>query len=214
MLRIKYPPCETEIVCHDLPGGRPPLRSRSMNFVSLDRADLFEDGLEVRALVGTERAGDILPDDIPWISAISCIPHFLYDPDGFIEKAGAGAVQSFPPARNAHVLARAAEGDDVYRLNLPAVHPGDIAVMLHKRQPLCGHPDWERLNLRSPHGGNAGKQAPQGETAGAVKQAAKGQFIHLVPPPLLQGRSTSSFLRFSPQKYPPAGCRSPRPCGG
>lgn len=114
----------------------------------------------------------------------------------------------------AHILARRAEGDDIHRFNLPAVHPGDIAIVLHKRQPLCGHPDGERLDLRSPHGGNAGEQAAQGETAGAVKEAAESQFIQLVPPPLLQGRSTSSFLRFSPQKYPPAGCRSPRPCGG
>ena len=53
----------------------------------------------------------------------------------------AGTVQTFPPARDAHVLARAAEGNDIHRLNLPAVHPGDIAVMLHKRQPLGGHPD-------------------------------------------------------------------------
>ena len=83
--------------------------------------------MEVRALVGAERTRDVLPDDIPWISAISCTPHFLYDPDGFIEKAGAGAVQTFPPARDAHVLARAAEGNDIHRLNLPAVHPGDIA---------------------------------------------------------------------------------------
>ena len=103
--------------------------------------------MEVRALIGAECAGDILPNDIPWISAIGCTPHFFYDPDGFVEKAGAGAVQTFPPARDAHVLARAAEGDDVHRLDLPAVHPGDITIMLHKRQPFCGHPDGERLNL-------------------------------------------------------------------
>ena len=47
---------------------------------------------------------NILPNDIPWISAIGCTPHFFYDPDGFVEKAGAGAVQTFPPARDAHVL--------------------------------------------------------------------------------------------------------------
>ena len=97
VLRIKYPPCETEIICHDLSGGRPPLRSRSMNFVSLDRADLFEDGLEVRTLVGAERAGDVLPYDVSWISAIGFAPHFFYDSDGFVEKAGTGAVQA-PPA--------------------------------------------------------------------------------------------------------------------
>src|SRR5699024_11008723 len=146
-------------VCHDLPGGWPLRRSSRINLVSFDRADLFEDGLEVRALVGAERTRDVLPDDIPWISAISCTPHFLYDADGFIEKAGAGAVQTFPPARDAHVLARAAEGNDIHRLNLPAVHPGDIAVMLHKRQPLGGHPDRKRLNLRCPYRGNAGDQA-------------------------------------------------------
>jgi hypothetical protein len=76
-----------------------------MNFVSFDRADLFEDGLEVRALVGAESAGDILPDDVSWISAIGFAPHFLYDTDGFIEKAGAGAVQALPPACDAHILA-------------------------------------------------------------------------------------------------------------
>ena len=124
-----------------------------------------------------QRIRNILPDDIPWISAISCTPHFLYDPDGFIEQAGAGAVQTFPPARDAHILAGRAKGDDVHRLDFPAIHPGDIAVMLHKRQPLCGHPDGERLNLRCPNGGNAGEQAAQGEAAGAVKEAAEGQFV-------------------------------------
>ena len=73
-------PCETEIVRHDFPGVCPSLRSRSMNFVSFDRADLFEDGLEVRALVGTERARDVLPDDIPRIFSIGCTPHFFYNP--------------------------------------------------------------------------------------------------------------------------------------
>ena len=37
--------------------------------------------------------------------------------------------------------------------------------------------DGERLDLRSPHGGNAGEQAAQGEAAGAVKEAAEGQFV-------------------------------------
>ena len=133
--------------------------------------------MEVCALVGAERAGDVFPDDIPWIFSIGRTPHFFYDSDGFIEQAGAGAIQTFPPAGDAHILAGRAEGDDVHRLYLCAVHPGDIAVMLHKRQPLCGHPDGERLNLRCPNGGNAGEQAAQGEAAGAVKEAAEGQFV-------------------------------------
>ena len=51
--------------------------------------------------------------------------------------------------------------------------------MLHKRQPLCGHPDGERLDLRCPNGGNAGEQAAQRESAGAVKETAKSQSLRL-----------------------------------
>ena len=68
-----------------------------------------------------------------------------------LEKAGAGAVQTFPPAGDAHMLAGRAEGDDVHRLYICAVHFGYIAVMLHKGLPLCGHPDGEWFDLRSPH---------------------------------------------------------------
>ena len=39
VLRIKYPPCETEIVCHDFPGVCPSLRSRSM--ISYPLTDRF-----------------------------------------------------------------------------------------------------------------------------------------------------------------------------
>ena len=45
-------------------------------------------------------------------------------------KGWSGSRPDLPPARDAHVLARAAEGDDVHRLNLPTVHPGDITIML------------------------------------------------------------------------------------
>ena len=59
-----------------------------MNFVSFDRADLFEDGLKVRALVGAERAGDVLPYDVSWIFAMGGIPHFLNDADGLVKEDG------------------------------------------------------------------------------------------------------------------------------
>ena len=49
-------------------------------------ADFFEDGLEVRTLVGAECAGDVLPDDIPRIFSIGCTPHFFYNSYGLIKE--------------------------------------------------------------------------------------------------------------------------------
>ena len=51
----------------------------------LQRAESSEDGFEVLALVRGEGAGDVLPYDVSWISAIGGTPHFFDDSDGLIK---------------------------------------------------------------------------------------------------------------------------------
>ena len=121
----------------------------------------------------------VLPADPSRIFAIGGTPHFFDDSDGFIEKAGTGTVQTVPSACHAHVLTWAAEGDDVHRLDLAAVHSGDVPVVFHKRQALGGHSYGKRLDLRSPHGSDTGKQPAQRKTPGAVKQASEGYSLIL-----------------------------------
>ena len=146
--------------------------------VRLDDAnDRFEDGFEVFAFVGGESAGDILPHDISWIFATCGTPHFFDNADGFVKETGTGAVQAVPSACHAHVLARAAEGDNIHGFNLAAVHSGDVPVVFHKGQALGGHPNGKRLNFRCPYGSDARKQSTQRKAPGAVKQASEGQSL-------------------------------------
>ena len=76
--------------------------------------DRFEDRLEVCAAVAAEGAGHVLPDDVSRFISIGFLPHFFHDADRFMEQAGAFAIQPGPLARDGHILARAAEGDDVH----------------------------------------------------------------------------------------------------
>ena len=62
-------------------------------------------------------------------------------------------------------------------VNNARTHSPEQIKVLHKRQALGGHPYWKRLNLRSPHGSDTGKQPAQRKTPGAVKQASEGQSL-------------------------------------
>lgn len=73
------------------------------------------------------------------------------------------------------LLSLAMAGCPVYVLphrgQTPPLNGGHVPQVPHLRQPLCGHPNGERLDLRGPHRGNASQQAAQGETPGSIEQA-------------------------------------------
>ena len=145
-----------------------------------DADDRFKDGFEVPSSVRGERAGDVLPYDVSWVFAIGGSPHFFDDSDGLIEQNGLVAIQPRPFSRDRHIRTGRAERDDIHRLDLASVHGRYVAVMFHEGQPLCGHPNWERLDLRSPQRGDPRKQTAQGEAAAPVKEGAEGECISFV----------------------------------
>ena len=75
------------------------------------------------------------------------LPHFFNDADCLVEQAAPLPVKARPPARDGHVLARAAEGNDIHGRQIGAGERGHIAVVLHPRQTLCGHANGKGLHL-------------------------------------------------------------------
>ena len=120
-----------------------------------DADEGIEHRFEVLSAVGGEGARDVLPDSESRVLSMCRFPHFPDDPDRFIEKHGLAAVQPGAFARDGHVRAGRAKGDDIYRLYLRTVQFVDIAVMFHERQAFCCHPNGERFNFAGPNRGDS-----------------------------------------------------------
>ena len=74
---------------------------------------------------------------------------------------------------NAQVLTWAAECEDVYRLDLPAINGGNIAEVPDIRQVCFGNGDGVRLDFACPYRGRAAHNGGKGHCAAAVEQAAQ-----------------------------------------
>ena len=86
-------------------------------------------------------------------------------------------IQSGSLARNGHIRAGRAEGDNIDRLDLTAVHAGDITIVFHKGQTFGSNSDGERLDFGCPQRRNAGEQAAEREPTRAIKQTAKSKIL-------------------------------------
>ena len=73
---------------------------------------------------------------------------------------------------NRQVLARAAESNYVYGFNLGPVDLAHVAEVLHVREAVRRHTDWEVLNLGRPYRLDPEQGTGQWETAASVKKTA------------------------------------------
>ena len=78
-----------------------------------------ENNFKILSAMRRQCARHIFPNDKARIPSAGGRQHFPDDPDCLIEQAASVAAQSFALSRNAQVLARRAESDDVHRLHLP-----------------------------------------------------------------------------------------------
>lgn len=111
--------------------------------------------MEVLTFVAGECSGNVFPNGESGPNKLICpsvcnvfLPHFLYDSDGFKEKAGTSAVVN---ARlfsgHGQILARRAERDNIHRFQIRAGDFRDAADMTHVREMVAGDGDGIGFNI-------------------------------------------------------------------
>ena len=135
-----------------------------------------ENNFKILSAMRRQRTRHIFPNDKARIPSACGRQHFPDDPDCFIEQAASVAAQSFALSRNAQVLARRAEGDDVHRLDLTAFDVRYAAEVLHLRQVCFGNGNRVRLHFACPHSPPAAHHSTQWHGPASIEQAAQ---LHL-----------------------------------
>ena len=117
------------MVTQDLASGQPSavLRHRNICVLIRNLDERGEDLLEIFPRRAGQRVGHVLPDTESGILVIGGISHLLDDSYSLEEEGGLSTQQPRLVARDTQVLARAAEGDDVYRLDVSAMDGMHIA---------------------------------------------------------------------------------------
>jgi hypothetical protein len=170
MLSVDDAPRNLTLVAFNHSGVCPSAILRHWNFA---RSDFFKHGSKISAFVTAECSGDILPNEITWVSPPRGRSYSPNNVNCCAEQSTSYTIQPLSFSCYTQILTRTSCTDDIHGFDLVRINPCNIPELLHIGEMPRGHRAWKRFNLRCPKRRNTCMACREKPSANPVKQTAE-----------------------------------------